>query len=238
MVWLRARLWLCLVFLGCQTLPAFQRDDKIAVSAGEEKAPAAPTVRSANTASAGTVLAQYLKENPTELTVRERYAELLFQERRLAEARREFERFIAGAQEKEGPASERLIHCHSRLVEIADSGENDYDEHLHRGIGLCLLARKRSELGAMDGQLPAEGLLFKAAAELTLAQVEKPDEARPCWYLYQVWSALGQSRPARRQLCQAESAAPFSYLTPAESRQLTVACGNQFQCKFVSKSGD
>ena len=70
----------------------------------------------------------------------------------------------------------------------------------------------------------AEGLLCKAAAELTLANLERPDEARPCWYLYLAWSQLGQRQLALCRLLQADSAAPFTYLTPAEQRNLRLAC--------------
>ena len=64
--------------------------------------------------------------------------------------------------------------------------------------------------------MSAESLLCKAAGELILARRERPDEARPCWYLFEVWSQLAQRQPAARWLRAAEDAAPFSYLTPAE----------------------
>src|SRR5262249_30873441 len=114
-------------------------------------------------------------------------------------------------------------HCHSRLMEIAEQSEDEYNEHLHRGIGLFLLARERSTLPEPEGELCAEGLFCRAAAELTLAQAQRPREARPCWYLYQVWSRLGQSPPALCRLREAESAAPFTSLTPPEQQGLHLA---------------
>src|SRR5208337_4842084 len=116
-----------------------------------------------------------------------------------------------------------LIHCHARLMEIAESIEDDYDEHLHRGIGLLLLAQQRAILPEPEGELPAEGLLCKAAGELTLARTDRPAEARPNWYLHEVWSRLAQRQPALRCLRAAVDAAPFSYLTGAEKRNLHVA---------------
>src|SRR5437763_1610826 len=89
-----------------------------------------------------------------------------------------------------------------------------------RGIGLYLLARQRAALPDSEGELSCEGLLCKAAGELTLARLRRPDEARPCWYLYEVWSELAQRQPALRWLRAAEEAAPAGGLTPAEQRGL------------------
>jgi hypothetical protein len=111
-------------------------------------------------------------------------------------------------------------------MEIAEAEGDEYAEHLHRGIGLYLLARERAELPEIEdeGEMSEEGLLCKAAGELTMARMARRDEARPCWYLYEVWSRLDQRQPALRHLRLADAAAPFSYLTPAERRELEVAC--------------
>jgi tetratricopeptide (TPR) repeat protein len=177
--------------------------------------------KEANTACAH--LAKYAAAHPEELASRARYADLLTRLHRTREARLEWEQVIALAQEQGGTAAKRLIDCHRRLAELAEASEDTYTEHLNRGIGLYLLARKRSSLPEPDGVLPAEGLFFKAAAELTLAQLERPDEARPCWYLYAVWSEVGQRQPALCRLRQAEASAPFTYLTPTEQRSLQFA---------------
>jgi len=169
-------------------------------------------------------LARYVEAHPEELILRERYAELLLRQHRLPDAREEFERFIALAQDAGGLAARHLVHCHSQLMEIALQSNDEYGEHLHRGIGLYLLARERQTTSESDDQLPVEGLLCKAAAELTLARLERADEARPCWYLHEVWTHLGQSQPASRWLREATSFAPFTYLTPAEQRGLFMAC--------------
>jgi hypothetical protein len=108
-------------------------------------------------------------------------------------------------------------------MEIAEAEEDEYGEHLNRGIGLFLLGRQRVVLADAEARLSAESLLFKAAGELMLARVRRPDEARPCWYLHEVWSQLAQSQPAARWLRAAEAEAPFSYLTPAERRRLQLA---------------
>jgi tetratricopeptide (TPR) repeat protein len=171
-------------------------------------------------------LSRYLTAHPEHLVVRGHFAELLLRMQRMKEARAEFERFVADAQDQEDqPAARQLIHCHSRLMEIAEASEDEYNQHLNRGIGLFLLARERAVLpDAEEGVLPTEGLLCKAAGELTLARLERPDEARPQWYLYEVWSRLPARKPALTCLRAAEVAAPFSYLTPAEQRSLQLAC--------------
>jgi tetratricopeptide (TPR) repeat protein len=168
-------------------------------------------------------LGRYVAARPDQVTVRCHYAELLYRLQRIREAREQFKRFMADAQEQGEPAVRTLLHCQSRLMEIAEKEDDAYAEHLHRGIGLLLLARARAELCDDSKDLTQESLLCKAAGELTLARQERPDEARPCLYLYEVWSALAQSRLAARWLRDAHDAAPFSYLTPAERCRLRLA---------------
>ncbi|HZY88165.1 MAG TPA: tetratricopeptide repeat protein [Gemmataceae bacterium] len=168
-------------------------------------------------------LARYVADQPDHLVVRAHYAELLLRLKRPRAAREQFERFVADAQDDAALARQHLVHCHSRLMEIAEGEEDDYGEHLHRGIGLYLLACQGGDLE--DGGGPSvEGTLFKAIAELTLARLERPGEARPCWYLYAAWTCLAQQQPAARWLRSAAAAAPLSDLTPSEQRQLQFAC--------------
>jgi tetratricopeptide (TPR) repeat protein len=169
-------------------------------------------------------LAHYLEAQPDHLIVRAHYAELLLRMEQREDAREQFERFIAEVQDHETLARQHLVHCHSRLMEIAEGEEDEYAEHLHRGIGLYLLGCQRARLGDPEGPLSAEGLLCKAAGELTAAHLRRPEEARPWWYLYAVWTELAQQQPAARCLRAAEAAAPLSYLTPAEQRDLYLAC--------------
>jgi len=165
----------------------------------------------------------YVSSHPEHRAVRLQYADLLQRLKRIGEARDELESCIADVQEDAAPADEELVQCHSRLMEIGEKTENAYEEHLHRGIGLLLLSRQPRLPDDDPDMLCPQGLLCKAAAELALAAREKPDEARPQLYLHQVWSKLAQSHPAGRSLRAATSAAPFSYLTPAEKSQLQLA---------------
>lgn len=167
-------------------------------------------------------LTLYVAAHPRHLSVRAQYAELLHRLRRFTEARHEFENFVAEIQADDRLAAEHLIHCHSRLMQIAEVQCQEYDEHLNRGIGLLLLARQRDS-GEVPAEISSESLLCKAAGELALANQARPDEARPCWYLHEVWSELAQSQPAFKYLRAAQTLAPFSYLTPTERRDLHLA---------------
>jgi tetratricopeptide (TPR) repeat protein len=172
-------------------------------------------------------LGLYLEVNPEQTAVRVRYAELLSRLKRCKDAIGQFQRAIADAQEQCDSTDRDLILCHSRLVSIAEESNDSYAEHLHRGIGLFLLAGRRGALPDPSGPLAQQGLLIQAAAELTRAHLQKSREARPCWYLYLTWSQLGQRQPARCRLTEAAELAPFSDLTPAERRDLEWAFANR-----------
>jgi tetratricopeptide (TPR) repeat protein len=169
-------------------------------------------------------LAHYVAANPEEVTLRVYLADLLLRLQRLDDAGAQFERCVAQAQDQGDIGRPHLVHCHTRLMEIAETREDVYGEHLNRGIGLLLLARQRAALPDPEGELSTEALLCKAAGELTQAHLERPDEARPSWYLHEVWSCLAQGHPARRSLRAASAAAPYSYLTTAEQRSLQMVC--------------
>jgi tetratricopeptide (TPR) repeat protein len=184
---------------------------------------AAAYIAKGEDARAAPHLARYVRTQPDHLVIRAHYAELLLRLRQPHQARPQFERFVADVQDHDELARQHLIHCHSRLMEIAEAEEDGYGEHLHRGIGLFLLARERERLPDPDGDLSAEGLLFRAAGELTLARLQRADEVRACWYLHEVWSHLAQRQPTLRWLRAAEVAAPLGDLTPAEQRDLQLA---------------
>jgi tetratricopeptide (TPR) repeat protein len=168
-------------------------------------------------------LAQYLRSNPDHVGPRVHYAELLFRLKRPAEAKAEFERAASMAQEDANAALSHLLHCHTRLMEIAEAEDDEYGIHLNRGVGVYYLACQRAPMQECQGKLHPEALLCQAAGELALARMVRPGEARPCWYLHQVWTRLDQRRPALNNLREAEALAPFSHLTAAEARALHMA---------------
>src|SRR5262249_26255713 len=87
-------------------------------------------------------LSQYVNAHPEQLSMRVSLADLLLRLHRLPDARSEFERCVGVAQEREDTAKSHLLHCHTRLMEIAEETEDVYGEHLNRGIGLLVLARQ------------------------------------------------------------------------------------------------
>ena len=172
---------------------------------------------------AAACLERYLAVKPEHWPIRWHLAGLLLKLSRPAEARGQFERFLRGAQMQEGTPPEELIRCHTRLMELAERRGDEYEERLNRGIGLFLLARRRQELDDAANRQMAEELLCKAAAELTLARMRRPAEARPSWYLHGVWGCLAQRHPALCCLWQAHGLASPGSLTPAERRALMQA---------------
>jgi tetratricopeptide (TPR) repeat protein len=170
-------------------------------------------------------LESYLRARPEHFLIRLHYSELLSRLDRLEDATRHLERVVREMQEHPRVADEHLVGCHTRLMEIARELGDDHAEHLNRGIGLYLLAKKRAEVDGETSQRICEELLCKAAAELSVARMRRPDEARACWYLHGVWTQLSQRQPAVRCLRKAEEMAPFSEtMTVTEKRDLYLAC--------------
>lgn len=196
---------------------------------------AAAYVEKGDDAKACEHLGLFLNANPGHHTARFYYAELLHRLKRLPEALKQFEQAIASGQEARPVDLAAQVQCHGRLLEIAETIEDDYLAHLHRGIGMYLLARERQRLANPDGELPVESLLCKAVGELSLARSLRPHEARPSWYLYSAWRQLAQLRLAERHLREAENTAPFSYLTPAEQRALALAGANVVPAAALSR---
>lgn len=170
-------------------------------------------------------LESYLLARPDHFLIRAHYGEVLMRLGRLADAGRQLERFVAEVQPYDNLSEAHLLTSHTRLMEIAADRRDEYNEHLHRGIGLFLLAKKRTALGDERSAEIAEELLCRSAAELTLARLAEPGRARPCWYLFGVWDRLAQRQPAMRWLRAAEGAGrvPLGDLTPSEQYGLEMA---------------
>jgi Flp pilus assembly protein TadD len=196
-------------------LPAAPGDDAVAR--------AAAAIEAGQLDLAAALLDQFVHDHPEQILVRAQYAELLFRLGKNFAAKLHFEMFIALAQEHGDVAFRYLLHSHSRLVALAEADHNAYAEHLHRGLGLYLLACRRSAEEQPEGGLTAAALFCRAAAELQKARAERPDEARPYLYLYAVWLRLGQPAAASAALRQADQLAALSFLTPRERRQLLEA---------------
>jgi tetratricopeptide (TPR) repeat protein len=165
-------------------------------------------------------LGRHVAQHSDHVVFRAQLAEILARLNRLSEAQAHFEAAAALAQSGTPVAQEKLVHYHTRLMEIARQREDEYSENLHRGIGLYLVATQLAEKGEGDD---AERLFCKASTALKEAQTLRPEDARVAWYLYRVWCKLDQPRPAERALAKATATAAFSSLTPAEARALSLA---------------
>lgn len=228
------RVLLLAAFAGCQVVSPDRVSDSTTVLARgqrptETAAPAPPAdsislaadcLSRGDDAGAANHLSRHVAANPDQLVFRAQLGEILTRLERLPDAQAQFEAAVAHAQEGSTAARGRLVHFHTRLMEIARQRGDDYREHLHRGIGLYLVA---DHLANQGQTADTERLLFKAARALKEAEECRPDDARTAWYLHRVWSLLDQPRPAERALRKAVENAISSNLTPAESRDLALA---------------
>jgi tetratricopeptide (TPR) repeat protein len=202
---------------GCQLLP--KQFAPVAVRAApaddaELLKKAAASLDASDPQSAATYLREYLHQHPTHAAIRLHLAEVLEQLGQKAEATTAFEEYIADAQQQGPPADRHLVRAHTRLVELATASGNTYAYHLHRGIGLLVLAGETEQDAVTDAT--TQRLVCRSIRELEMARKIRPDDARPHWYLHLAWSRLGQSQPALTHLARARDSAPFSNLTSAE----------------------
>jgi hypothetical protein len=228
------RVLLLTAFAGCQVVsPDRASDSTVVLARGQRPTESAELPSPADSVSlaadclacgddtgAASHLTRHVIAHPDQIVFRAQLAELLARLGRLPDAQAQFEAAVAHAQEGSAAVRGRLVHYHTRLMEIARQRGDKYREHLHRGIGLYLIAVSLANQGQSGD---TERLLFKAAGALKEAQEHRPDDARISWYLYRVWSQLDQPRPAERALRKAAANAIGSDMTPAESRDLAMA---------------
>jgi Tfp pilus assembly protein PilF len=194
-----------------------------ALPAGEDALGlAAACIEKGDVSGAAEQLRKHLRAHPRQIMIRAYLAELLLKMKDLPEAQHQFDCFIAEAQGAKGPAHKHVLHCHTRLMEIAQDRDDAYGEHLHRGIGMVLLARQlEAGIGSEDVE-PGfrERLLCKAVAELNRARKLRPDEPRPHCYLVEVFTKLDQPRSADKASQTAKSLAALLPLPPNELKAL------------------
>ncbi|MGL6096048.1 MAG: hypothetical protein ACRC7O_09665, partial [Fimbriiglobus sp.] len=165
-------------------------------------------------------LRAHVDAHPDAVMVRAYVAELLLRLDRLPESAAAFARVVADGQETDGPARGHLVHCHTRLMEIARQSDDRYAEELHRGIGLLLLVRKWDADPARRDDAAAERTLTKAAAALRAARDERPADPRANLYLADVYDRLGQPSAAAEARRAARDAGPDAALTAGERKGL------------------
>jgi hypothetical protein len=101
-------------------------------------------------------------------------------------------------------------------MEIAEATGDPYREHLHKGIGLYLLAAKWDADPARRDPVAGEQALAKAVAALRTAREDRPTDPRANLYLAAALDKLGQTAAARSARRAARAGLPDPSLTPAE----------------------
>lgn len=157
----------------------------------------------------------YVRRNPDQLMFRVHLADLCFKLQRTTDAKAHYERFIAGAQDSTGTPQSRLVHCHTRLMEIAQEADDRFAELLHRGVGLVILMRRET-----DDRETREEILCKAIATLMEAKNLRPGDPRVCVYLAEAHERAGNRRAADTARASASNRMMPQSLTSNELRQL------------------
>lgn len=162
-------------------------------------------------------LRSHVSAYPDAVMMRAYLAELLLKLGQPQEARTEFERVIQDADGAVGPVGKHQVHCHTRLMEIAQESADPFSEELHRGIGLVLLVRQwRAESEHTTADSMTQQTLAKAVAALRAAREQNPDDPRPMVYLAEVYEKLGQSSAARSARRAARAFRPDFGLSQSE----------------------
>src|SRR5262249_35150847 len=138
-------------------------------------------------ARACALLRIYAERHPESKHARAFIAEVLAKLGNSSEAAVEFEKAVERLQGDKKIDLALLVHCHGRLLDLADAASDEYQIHLNRGLGLYWLAQQDRRTDEPGEAPPTESILCKAALELTLAHSLAPSEAQPAWYLYLCW---------------------------------------------------
>ena len=203
--------------VGCQTLLTPTPRDPVEVVADAEPdhlTPAADALGRGDRSAAAVHLAAHVRRHPDQLMFRAQLAELLFTLDRAAEAKAEFERFAADAQSAGGPVRKHLVHCHTRLMELAGRADDRFAERFHRGVGLARLA---ADLGDDEA---AEEVVCQALRALTEARGLRPADPRVHLYLADAYDLTGNRRAAEVSRATARDRAGPGSLTAAEAVRL------------------
>jgi Tfp pilus assembly protein PilF len=168
-------------------------------------------------------LTAHVTARPDAVMIRAYLAELLFKLDRVDESRSHFERYVRDADGMSGQAGKHLVHCHTRLMEIAQRSDDEYREALHRGIGLVLLVRQWETEPPTDGPPLTEPTLANAAAALREATRVRPTDPRGFMYLSEVYARLGQHSAARAAGKRGAALLPDASLTGEEVARLARA---------------
>ncbi len=165
-------------------------------------------------------LSVHVRSHPQEAMTRAYLAELLYRANRNNEAATEFESFVSLAQSMTGKPQDHLVHCHTRLMNLAAANGDDYREPLHRGIGLYRLVLRWDADPARKDAAVAETTLLQALEALKNAALARPKDARVQLYIAEVATRLNQRATAQGAIRKAKSLAAIA-LTPTERERLS-----------------
>jgi tetratricopeptide (TPR) repeat protein len=172
-----------------------------------------------NTGAAAAHLRRYVEIYPDAVLIRMQLGELYFEQQRWGEAASEFQLALGEVVEPGLPIHCRL-HAHSRLMELASERNDSYQEELHRGIGLVLLAEHRQTQKQNDEMVSAAQLFGKARNALVKASEARTQDARPALYLVSVWQGMQQHANALAALEKAQLLSHLTSLSAYERLQL------------------
>ena len=157
---------------------------------------AARCLQDGNDAAACAHLEAHVRAYPEQVMFRAHLAELLVKLGKDADAKRHFERFVTDAKTATGPVRGHLVHCHTRLMEIAGRADDRGAELYHRGGGLLLLVREQdNDPPARDDDF-CEEVLCKALAALREAKELRPTDPGVRQALADVYERTGNRRAA------------------------------------------
>ncbi len=180
---------------------------------------AADALANGDDKTAGREFRRHLQKNPKQFLFRYQLAEIYFRTGDNTSAKQELLQTIADAQEAKTVNNTLLVRCHTLLLEIAVEKGDTYGEHLHRGIGLTLLAQRILEIEEEKSE-NAETLLCKAIKELKKAREAQTNDAQAAWYLSKCYRGLGESAQADRMISIAKENASLNSLPAKELREI------------------
>jgi predicted Zn-dependent protease len=165
-------------------------------------------------------LMAHVQARPNAVMIRAYLAELMLKLGKLDESWLHFERYTRDAHGMPGQPQKHLVHCHTRLMEIAQQRNDAYAEALHRGIGLTLMVRQWEAEPVGEDRTLGEQTLTNAAAALREATRLRPTEPKGYLYLSEVLGRLGQPSAARATAKRGVALLPDATLTDDDVARL------------------
>lgn len=203
------------VVVASATEPVAHPDDALLL--------AARCLDSGDEAGAVPHLESHVRRHPDQVMFRANLAEVLFRLGRHHEAREQFARFVADAQPLAGAPRKHLVHCHTRLMDLARESGDRFGESLHRGVGLYLLAADGQSSGSAADDGFREEMLCKAVRALREAKDLRPHDPRADVYLADALARAGS--PAADGFRRVAAHAGPGELTAAEAERAAWAKG-------------